>query len=77
MDMETREKLFTLFFSTKGTMGTGLGLFISNKIIRQHGGSIKVSSLPGQGAKFTISIPKRTSEFLKERPEAEPQKPVK
>ena len=77
MDMETREKLFTLFFSTKGTRGTGLGLFISNKIIQQHGGSIKVSSLPGQGSKFTISIPKKTSEFLKERSETEPQKPVK
>ncbi len=62
MDMETREKLFTLFFSTKGTKGTGLGLFISNKIIQQHGGSIKVSSLPGQGSKFTISIPKTTPE---------------
>jgi len=67
MDMETREKLFTLFFSTKGTKGTGLGLFISNKIIQQHGGYIKVSSLPGQGSKFTISIPKTTPECLKEQ----------
>ncbi|MFO7667638.1 MAG: response regulator [Desulfobacterales bacterium] len=67
MNMETREKLFTLFFSTKGTKGTGLGLFISNKIIQQHGGSIKVSSLPGQGSKFTISIPKTTPECLKDK----------
>jgi len=67
MDMETREKLFTLFFSTKGTRGTGLGLFISNKIIQQHGGSIKVSSLPDQGSKFTISIPKTTPGCLKDK----------
>ncbi|RPJ18153.1 MAG: response regulator [Desulfobacteraceae bacterium] len=72
MDMETREKLFTLFFSTKGTKGTGLGLFISNKIIQQHGGLIKVSSLPGQGSKFTISIPKTTPECLKDQSGTEP-----
>jgi signal transduction histidine kinase len=71
MDMETREKLFTLFFSTKGTKGTGLGLFISNKIIQQHGGSIKVSSLPGQGSKFTIIIPKTTSCATQEESRAE------
>lgn len=64
MERETREKLFTLFFSTKGDKGTGLGLFISNKIIRQHGGSIKVFSMPGQGAKFTINIPKTIPQAL-------------
>ena len=61
MDRETRDKLFTLFFSSKGNKGTGLGLFISNKIIGQHGGSIKVFSVPGQGSKFTINIPKITA----------------
>ena len=71
MDMETREKLFTLFFSTKGTKGTGLGLFISNKIIQQHGGSIKVSSLPGQGSKFIINIPKIIPKSLLSDPDSE------
>ncbi|MFH2046149.1 MAG: response regulator [Pseudomonadota bacterium] len=61
MDEDTRSKLFTLFFSSKGSKGTGLGLFISNKIIEQHGGSIKVFSVPGQGSKFTINIPKITA----------------
>lgn len=60
MDRTTRDKLFTLFFSSKGSEGTGLGLFISNKIIEQHGGSIKVFSVPGQGSKFIINIPKLT-----------------
>ncbi|NJB68482.1 PAS domain S-box-containing protein [Desulfobaculum xiamenense] len=59
MDRETREKLFTLFFSSKGCRGTGLGLFVSDKSIRQHGGDIAVDSQPGQGTTFTITIPRR------------------
>jgi len=57
MDQETRESLFTLFFSSKGNKGTGLGLFIAGKIIDQHGGNIAVESRPGQGSNFTITIP--------------------
>ena len=57
MDQETRESLFTLFFSSKGNKGTGLGLFIADKIIDQHGGNIAVESRPGQGSNFTITIP--------------------
>jgi len=59
MDKETKEKIFTLFFSLKGSKGTGLGLFISNNIIKQHGGEIKVQSKPGQGSKFFIRLPER------------------
>ena len=59
MDSETVDKLFTPFFSSKGRKGTGLGLFISNKIIKQHGGTIVVKSTPGHGSLFTIKIPKR------------------
>ena len=62
MDAETREKLFTPLFSSKGNKGTGLGLFISNKIIEQHGGKIHVSSTPGQGTLFRIRIPKMPPE---------------
>jgi PAS domain S-box-containing protein len=58
MDEETREKIFTLFFSSKGHRGTGLGLFISNKTILQHGGTIEVDSAPGEGSHFRIRIPK-------------------
>ena len=58
MDAETRDNLFTLFYSSKGREGTGLGLFLSNKIIAQHGGSISVDSVQGQGSRFTIKLPK-------------------
>ncbi len=57
MDKETREKIFTLFFSSKSTRGTGIGLFVSKKIINQHKGDIKVDSEPGRGTKFTIRLP--------------------
>jgi len=59
MDLETREKIFTLFFSSKGARGTGLGLFIANHIVRQHGGHIAVSSTPGRGSLFTVTIPRQ------------------
>jgi signal transduction histidine kinase/FixJ family two-component response regulator len=65
MDRETRENIFTLFFSSKGSKGTGLGLFVSNKIIQQHGGSIRVDSTPGQGSHFNIKIPKTLPETFK------------
>ncbi|MBF0450842.1 MAG: response regulator [Candidatus Magnetomorum sp.] len=57
MDQETKEKIFTLFFSSKGHRGTGLGMFISNKIIQQHGGTIQVTSEPNHGTRFIINIP--------------------
>jgi PAS domain S-box-containing protein len=65
MDRETRESLFTLFFSSKGNKGTGLGLFIAHKIIDQHGGKISVESKPGRGSNFMISIPKIIPQAVK------------
>jgi signal transduction histidine kinase len=65
MDKETEDKLFTPFFSSKGDKGTGLGLYISNKIIEQHGGKITVKSTPGHGTLFRIEVPKIRSESPK------------
>lgn len=59
MDQETREKAFTLFFSSKGIKGTGLGLFIANDVIRKHNGSIELASEPGVGTRFHVVIPRR------------------
>jgi signal transduction histidine kinase len=58
MDADTREQIFNLFFSSKGKEGTGLGLFVANKVIGQHGGRITVDSTPGSGSRFCINIPK-------------------
>jgi PAS domain S-box-containing protein len=57
MDQETQEKAFSLFFSTKGT-GTGLGLFISHKIARAHGGDIDLYSKLGEGTRFVVTLPR-------------------
>ncbi len=65
MDRETRENMFTLFFSSKGSKGTGLGLFISNQIIEQHGGEIDVESTLGEGSHFQIKMPKRLPDEAK------------
>lgn len=58
MDQETREKMFTLFFSSKGSRGTGLGLFISSQVIERHGGSIEVTSSFGEGTSIVAAIPR-------------------
>lgn len=58
MDQETREKAFSLFFSSKGAKGTGLGLFVANKITTAHGGRIEIESEPNQGAKFIVTLPR-------------------
>jgi PAS domain S-box-containing protein len=66
MDRETRERAFSLFFSSKGLKGTGLGLFISNKIVAKLGGTIAVESEPGTGTRFLIRLP------LEARPSTRP-----
>jgi len=52
------EHIFDVFFSTKGSRGTGLGLAVTKKIISDHNGTIAVSSKLGKGTTFTIILPK-------------------
>src|SRR5277367_1233206 len=49
-------RLFQPFFTTKAK-GTGLGLWLSQRIIQDHGGSIAVESVAGKGTTFTITLP--------------------
>jgi len=57
MDGKTREKIFDLFFSSKGSNGTGFGLFITRNIVAQHGGTINVVSAKKRGSIFIIRVP--------------------
>jgi signal transduction histidine kinase len=55
MSPEQVDQLFEPFSSTTG--GTGLGLSIVYQIIRDHGGTINVRSLVGQGTTITVELP--------------------
>src|SRR5206468_2333073 len=57
---EKLSDIFRPFVSTKGARGTGLGLAVSRKILREHGGDILVQSQPGQGSTFVLRLPLRT-----------------
>jgi signal transduction histidine kinase len=57
IDSRDTAKLFRVFFSTKGSKGTGFGLAVTNKIVMEHKGRIDVESSPGAGATFTIVLP--------------------
>jgi signal transduction histidine kinase len=56
MDAETVSRIFDAYYSTKRT-GTGLGLAIARRVIREHGGDIKVRSEVGKGSAFEMWLP--------------------
>jgi CheY-like chemotaxis protein len=67
MDDETLDKIFDPFFTLKDVgKGTGLGLSTTLGIVEQHRGSISVSSRPGKGTKFEISLPCINADVIRE-----------
>jgi signal transduction histidine kinase len=58
VSQEARDRLFEPFFTTKvAGRGSGLGLSICQRIVTEHGGTIVLSSPPGEGATFTVRLP--------------------
>ena len=55
------EDIFKPFVSSKGSRGTGLGLPVSRKTLREHGGDIVVQSVVDRGSKFTLRIPMKSA----------------
>ncbi|MEZ6061674.1 MAG: ATP-binding protein [Planctomycetaceae bacterium] len=59
---EQRGTVFNLFESSKGSRGTGIGLPVSRKIIREHGGRISIEGAPGEGTRFVLCWPRGSVE---------------
>jgi len=57
MSEEVRKNLFTSFFSTKGSKGTGLGLLVTRKLVEEQKGKIDVISRLREGSSFIIRLP--------------------
>lgn len=61
IDEDLIERLFEPYVTSKPN-GVGLGLSVSKKIVEAHGGCIEVTSRPGEGATFTVVLPRRAGE---------------
>ncbi len=57
MTQEVRSQLFQPFYTTKGDLGNGLGLYISHEIVERHGGELQVESAPGKGTTMHVLLP--------------------
>jgi len=71
MTPEVRANVFTPFFSTKRKSGTGLGLALTARTIRLHGGEIEVESEPNVGTEFRIILPTGGPNRPKEMPDGQ------
>lgn len=70
-----QDKIFQVFESTKGSRGTGIGLAVSRKILREHGGDIVVASEPNQGACFRLTWPYSSESAEGEQPRSDIDNP--
>lgn len=71
MDEQTLKHIFDAFYTTKpADEGTGLGLSMIYRIMKSHGGTVKVESAPGQGASFALYFPAIRENIRKEEKEA-------
>lgn len=59
IDKNIKEQVFEEFFTSKGDKGTGLGLMVTQKILREHGGKVGFRSRPGHGTTFSAVFPQQ------------------
>ncbi len=60
---EVQDRIYNLFFSTKGRKGTGIGLAATRKIIEDHNGAIEFQTAPGEGTTFMVYLPTEAHEL--------------
>lgn len=63
IERQNLHRIFEPFFTTKKNVGTGLGLWICEQIVRKHGGQIRVRSRLGRGTVFTVRLPAAAAAF--------------
>ena len=56
-----RDRLFSPFDSTKGVTGMGIGAYQSRQYLRSIGGDLRVTSVPGEGSCFVLTLPAPTA----------------
>jgi signal transduction histidine kinase len=56
MSLETKRRLFEAFYTTKHN-GTGLGMMITQEIVKKHGGKIEIDSAEGKGTTVNVYLP--------------------
>ena len=59
IDEQTKKRIFSDFFTTKGYKGTGLGLPVTDKIVKEHGGKLTFESKEGEGTTFMLFLPEQ------------------
>ncbi len=64
IDAAQLERIFEPFYTTRAD-GTGLGLAIVREVARAHDGDVRVESAPGEGSRFTVTLPLRAEEALR------------
>lgn len=57
ISQENMDHIFERYFTTKGTQGTGIGLYFTRQLVNALGGTIEIASQPGAGATFTVKLP--------------------